>query len=139
MSRNQTEQLAELNGQTKVKIGVSKVHGVGVLALRDIGKGEKVWAQKLPVVYNLGYSHFGKLFPEVKELILSRNGAVINGSMFIQPDALMVDYMNHSGDPNYDPKTDTAIRNIKEGEELFENYKLMANYEKVWKDIDNWK
>ena len=139
MSKNQDNQLHELNATTKVKIGVSKVHGVGVISLRTIEKGEKVWAQKLPVVYNIGYSHFGKLFKEVRELILQRNGAVINGSLFIMPDALMVDYINHSEDPSYDPKTDTAIRTIKEGEELFDNYKLMANYQKVWSDINNWK
>mgnify|MGYP001562366073 CR=1 FL=1 len=139
MSRNQQEQLNELNAHTKIKIGVSKVHGVGIIAIRDIFEGEKVWAQKLPVVYNIKYASFGQLFPEIKKLILERNGAVINGSIFIMPDALMVDYMNHdSENPNYDPKTDTAIRKIYKGEELFENYLLMANAEKVWPDIKLW-
>ena len=138
MTQNQQNQLNELNAHTKVKIGVSKVHGVGVVALRTIEKGEKVWAQKLPVVFNIRYAQFGQLFPQVKKLILERNGAVVNGSLFIMPDAIMVDYMNHSEDPNYDPKTDTAIRRIGVGEELFEDYTKMENWEKVWPDLGAW-
>ena len=42
--------------------------------------------------------------------------------------------MNHADLPNdnYDVDTDTAKRDIKAGEELFENYKNMRNYDKVY-------
>ncbi len=138
MSKNQENQIHNLNAKIKVKIGVSKVHGVGVITICRIEEGERVWAQELPRMYSLGYSSMGQLFPEVRKLLLERNPAIINGSGFIMPDAIMIDYMNHSQNPNYDAKTDTALRRIGEGEEVSEDYTLMQNYEKVWPDLESW-
>ena len=140
MSTNQDNQILALNSQIKAEIGVSKIDGVGVIAVTRIRKGEKVYADKMPSIYTLSYGNFGKLFPYVREVILKRWPSVVNGSKFIYPDARPVSFMNHSEyDVNYDPKTDTALRDINEGEELFEDYKSMPNWEKVWPpEKNNW-
>src|SRR3990167_4688524 len=136
MLKRQDEQLLELNSVSKAKLGVSKIHGIGVIALVDIYKGDTIHADRMPVVYSIPYGSLGKLFPKVREEILKTWPNVINGSKFIYPNSRLLSYMNHSDHPSYDPKTDTALRNILAGEEITENYKLMPNYEKIWPDID---
>ena len=122
----------ELNTIVKATLQRSEVHGIGVFATRNIGKGELIYADRMPKVYTIPYGSFGKLFPEVRQTILERWPSVVNGSRFIYPDARLVSFMNHSSVDNYDPMTDTALCDIIKGEEIFEDYKLMANWEKVW-------
>lgn len=129
----QNEQIDELNSVIKTTIGVSRINGVGVIALRDIAKGERIWADRLPKVYRIPYGSLSKLFPEIREEILKRWSSVINDSMFPAPCALLIAYMNHSDYPNYSIKSDTALIDIKKGEEITEDYKLMDNWEKVFK------
>ena len=126
------DEINELNSIIKARIGVSKIHGVGVIATRDISKGEMVYADRMPKVYQVPYGSMSKLFPEVREIILERWPSIINGGKFIAPDARLLSFMNHSEDPNYDPITDTALRKIWNGEEITENYKQMKNWEKVY-------
>ena len=106
------DEINELNSIIKARIGVSKIHGVGVIATRDISKGEMVYADRMPKVYQVPYGSMSKLFPEVREIILERWPSIINGGKFIAPDARLLSFMNHSEDPNYDPITDTALRKI---------------------------
>ena len=129
---NNQEQILQLNQVAKANLGVSKVHGIGVIAITDIYEGEVVYADKMPKVYSVPIGSFGKLFPEVKRMILERWPSVVNNSKFIYPDARLVSFMNHSFEPNYDPRTDKAIKFIKKGEEVLEDYTAMPNYEKVW-------
>lgn len=130
---SKSSQIDELNGHVKAKIAPSKIHGVGVFTLFSIRKGERLFCDRMPVVYSVPYGSFGKLFPEIRELILSYWPSVANGSKFISPDARLVSFMNHSEtEENYDPKTDTALCDIPKGHEVFENYKRMANWEKVF-------
>ncbi|MEK6880164.1 MAG: SET domain-containing protein, partial [Nanoarchaeota archaeon] len=68
----------------------------------------------------------------VREMILERWPCVINGSKFIFPDARLVSFMNHSFSVNYDPLTDTALKDIKAGEEILEDYTKMPNWEEIW-------
>jgi SET domain-containing protein len=125
-------QIEELNTYVKTRIAPSEIHGVGVVALRDIHKGERVYADNVAKGYSLPYSNFGKLFPEVKEHILEQWPNVINGSVFFYPTIRIQAYMNHSDDPNYDPKTDVALKDIKKGEEITEDYRTIENAEKVF-------
>ena len=126
------DEINELNSIIKARIGVSKIHGVGVIAIRDISKGEMVYADRMPKLYQVPYGSMNKLFPEVREIILERWPSIINGGRFIAPDARLLSFMNHSDDANYDPITDTALRKIWKGEEITENYKQMKNWEKVY-------
>src|SRR3990167_7087634 len=137
---NQEQAIAQLNTIIKANLGVSKVNGIGVIAVRDIKKGEKIFADKLPSIYHIPYGSIGKLFPEARKIILERWPSIVNGSKFIYPDARLVSFMNHSvAGHNYDPLTDTAECDILKGEEILENYKLMPNWEKVWPpDKNRW-
>ena len=40
--------------------------------------------------------------------------------------------MNHSDTPNYDCMKDIALKNIKKGEEITENYREIADSEKIF-------
>ena len=119
------EQADELNNRVKVKVQPSPVRGVGLFALRDISKGQKLYATSLPVFYNLPYSHFSKLFPEVQQFLLERFPRVVEGEIFAYPDSFLQSFMNHNSNPNYDNETDTALRDIKAGEEIFEDYRTI--------------
>lgn len=130
------EQINDLNTNVKCKIGPSKIHGVGVIAMRRINKGEQLHCKpkKFARWYDIPYSNFNELAPEIRELILQRWASVVNGSHFLSPndDAIMLVYMNHLDDPNYDVATDCAIKDIAEGEEVTEDYRRMINWEKVF-------
>src|SRR3990167_10667077 len=132
MTNNQNRQIDELNTIIKATLGRSEIHGIGVIALRDIRKGEKIYADKLPEIYTITYSQFGKLFPEARKVILERWPNIIHGERFIYPDARLVSFMNHSYEPNYDPYTDTALRKIKLGDEITENYCIVKDAEKIY-------
>lgn len=125
-------EVTKLNSECKLRLAPSPIHGVGVFALRDIAKGEWLYADNMPTAYKLAYSHFGKLFPEVSALLLERWPQIVNGSAFIYPDARMLAYMNHSDVPNYDAGLDTALRDIKTGEEVTEDYRQISGYNQVF-------
>ena len=128
-------QITELNSEVRCKLGQSKTHGVGVFAIRAIQWGERCYCRPtmIPRFYNIPFGSLSKLFPEVKELVLQRWASVVNGSIFCSPndDAHLLMFINHSCDANYDVVSDTALRDIKKGEEILENYTAMTNWEKV--------
>lgn len=126
------EQIIILNDIINLRIAPSQVHGVGVFAMRNIKKGEKLYADAIPHQFDLPYKMFKKLRPEISELILQQFPLVLNGSHFLFPVTRYIAFMNHSDTPNYDSKSDVALQAIKKGEEIFEDYRLIANYEKVY-------
>lgn len=123
------EQIFQLNERVKLKVAPSKIEGVGVHALRDIKKGEKLYLDHLSVMYNVHYSDFNKLNKEVREFILERWPQIVNGSIFAYPDCRYSAFLNHSDTPNVDAFKDVALQDIKRGEELMENYKLVPKWE----------
>ena len=134
MTKN--DQITELNSTVKVKLGVSKIHGIGVIAIYDLPKGTKVHCHPStnPRFYNIPYSSLNKLFPEIRELILQRWPSIINGSRFMSPNdnAWLATFMNHSDEPNYEIYSDAVIRDVAKGEELTEDYRLMENYATIY-------
>ena len=127
-----SEQIQELNETVKCHIKSSPIDGIGVFALRDIKKGEKCFAipEETKKCYSITSDRFNELRPEVAEFIKTRWPSVILGSLFISPNDMvwLITYMNHSDQPNFNVDTDSALRDIREGEELTENYKLMKNW-----------
>lgn len=121
-----------LNEIVKIKVGPSQVHGVGIVAMRDIKKGEKLNADAIFQYLDVPYKDFKKLRPEIAEYLLGRWPQIVNGSVFIYPDAKMTAFMNHADDPNYDSLSDKALKSIKAGEEIFEDYRNVPNWEKVY-------
>ena len=132
MEKDQLEEIALLNERVLTRIAPSKVQGVGVFAMRDIPKGTVLYADSVPHVYKLEYRNFKKLREEVRELLLERWPQVVNGSNFLYPDMRIKAFMNHSDDPNYDNRTDTVIKDIQKGEEVFEDYRVVPGYSQVF-------
>ena len=135
------DQIRELNSEVRCKLSSSSVHGIGVFAIRDIPWGERCYItpRMIPKFYNIPFGSLNKLFPEIKELILQRWASVVNGSVFQSPldDAGLLFFCNHSNNPNYDVVSDTALKDIKKGEEVLEDYRAMENWEKVYPFINN--
>lgn len=112
----------ELNESVWCTIGVSKIHGVGVIAIRDIKQG-----QRLNLTGGNGRwirTDLEKVVPEVRKLICQRWPIEKDGYPYLSPndDALLISFVNHSDTPCYNNNTDTAIRDIKKGEEITSNY-----------------
>ncbi len=131
------DQIEELNERVKIRLAPSKIAGIGVVALRDIGKGEKLYCMpedKPKKFYKVPYSQFKRLRPEVKDLILERWASVIHGSHFTSPmdDQWLILFINHSDDPNYNPRTDRAMKEIKKGEEVVSDYRTMSGAEEIY-------
>lgn len=104
----------------KCTIAPSKIHGVGVFTLRAIKKGEKMYLQEGPRWVDVKVLEEAR--PEIKKLILARFPAITKGMPFMVNDVYFFSYMNHSDKPNYDKHNDTALRAIKKGEEVTEDY-----------------
>ena len=130
-------QIQELNETVKCHIKPSPIDGIGVYSLRDIKKGEKCYVipEEARKWYSIPHDRFNELRPEVAELIMTRWPSIILGSLFVSPNDMvwLITYMNHSSTPNFDVDTDSALRDIGQGEELFEDYRLMKNYKEIYK------
>ncbi len=125
-------QIDALNMYVKTYVAPSKIAGVGVFALRDIGKGQRIYANIMTKVYSLPYKEFRNLFPEVREKLLERWPQVVNGSQFMFPETKIVAFMNHQEDCNYDAVNDVMLKDVKVDEEITENYKVIEGWEKVF-------
>ena len=134
----QDEEIIELNSTVKCKLGPSKIHGVGVIAVQDIQKGDRLYCssieERFKKFYSIPWGSRNKLFPEVRDLITDRWASWVNGSKFTHPhtDAWLILYMNHSEDYNYEPSTDCAIKDIPINTEILENYCRMENATRVY-------
>lgn len=125
-------QIQELNAYVLTRLASSSIHGVGVFALKDIPKGSRLFTDIAMRIYNLPFGYFEYLRPEVKQILLERWPQIVNGSNFIYPDTRIQAFMNHSEDPSYDAVNDITLKDIKEGEEVTENYKLIKGYAQVF-------
>ncbi len=120
----------ELNATVWAKLAPSKIHGIGVFAIRSIPKGQKVYELgnrrwRKPIEYHMAHQ-------AIQELIYQRWPLVIEGADFWSPndDAHLPSFLNHSNTPNVDKHTFCALRDISTGEELVENYRpeLMVDF-----------
>lgn len=125
---------ALLNTIVLTKIAPSPIHGVGVFALRDLHAGQKLYLDSLPRPYKLSKGNLGKLFPEVKDILVGRFPRVYVDSVLAYPDACYQAYVNHSDNYNYDCITDTLLEDVKAGEEITENYKSIVG----WREAFPW-
>jgi hypothetical protein len=108
-----------LNETIYCTIGRSKIHGVGVISIRDIpigtvlfkGSDERYEIDDLKEIDN-----------SVAKIIFDRNSLL----SFRSPngDVDYIRFMNHSTFPNYNPKTGMTMRRIKKGEEITEDYRI---------------
>lgn len=129
-----TNDVTYLNETVWCKIAPSAIHGVGVVAIRDIPVGApltdydiiNIFFNDKPKIFNMKQEDFNQLLPEIQELILDRQifGRDFNSGVltFVSPnrDVALQNYMNHSHDPNSDGKY--ALVDIKKGEEITEDF-----------------
>ena len=126
------EQIKELNHYVRTKLAPSNIDGVGVFALRDIKKGEPLFTDMMTKLYNLPYSEFDKLRPEVAENLLQSFPLIVKGPAFAYPLTRTQAFLNHSDEPNYDAIEDVALRDIEAGEEVTEDYRKIEGWEDVF-------
>lgn len=126
------DQITLLNDIVKIKIAPSTIHGVGVFAMRNIKQGDKLYTDVIPNQFDLPYSMFNKLRKDIVDILLGHFPLIIDGSHFLYPVIKFSAYLNHSDNPNYDAVDDVALRDIKKGEEVTEDYRLIKNYEKIF-------
>ncbi len=113
----------ELNATVWAKLAPSKIHGIGVFAIRFVPKGQKVYELgnrrwRKPIEYHMAHQ-------SIQELIYQRWPLVTQGADFWSPndDAHLPSFLNHSNIPNIDKHTFCALRDIPNGEELTEDYR----------------
>ena len=121
-----------LNEVVKIRLAPSSIHGVGVFAMRDIKKGEKIYSDIIPHQFDIPYKMLKRLDTEIRDIILGHFPLILGGSHFMYPVTKMSAYLNHSEDANYDAVKDEALRPIKKGEEVTENYRLIPNYQRIF-------
>lgn len=126
------DQITLLNDIVKIRLAPSSIHGVGVFAMRDIKKGDKLYTDIIPHQFDLPYSKFNKLDKDIRNILLGHFPLIIEGSHFMYPVTKFSAYLNHSDKPNYDAVNDIALDDIKAGEEVTEDYKLIKNWEKIF-------
>ena len=130
------ESIEALNDTVNTKLAPSPIHGVGVFALRDIKKGEKMYQNVIPNTFDLPLEKFKKLKPEVRDILLQFFPFKVAQpeSTFWYPVNSMQAYMNHNENPNYNAQDDVALRKIKAGEEVLEDYRKING----WKEVYPW-
>lgn len=126
------EAIAMLNELVKTELAPSDIDGVGVFAMRDLKKGEKLYTDAISHAFDVPYSKFKHLRPEVSAQILGMWPNVVNGSHFFYPVTRVQAFLNHADKPNYDAKNDKTLKKIKKGEEITEDYRKIDGYKKIF-------
>jgi SET domain-containing protein len=132
--------LDNLKYDTYCRIGVSKIHGIGVIAIRNIPKGTNpfVISDKKCLKYNcieLTKNDMEKLSPPIRNMIIDFIASNKKGSFCVPLNGFnsldISFYMNHSYNNNVNLKRVSGCeflqfitnRNIYIGDELTINYK----------------
>ena len=129
MAINKSRVLEHLQKEIYCRLGISKVHGIGVFAIRSIPKGVK------PLVSLIKIKEFDFSKKEVKKLPSSVRKEMdtfcyYDSKKYLVPSIglnsmNMAFYMNHSKTPNVKYLKNgeiISLKRIKAGEELFFDY-----------------
>ena len=114
------------------RIGLSRLHGVGVLAIRDIPAGTLVFGGESERVAWVSRAAVRKLPAAVRSLY-EDFGMVWGDKLGVPPSLNMLSvgwYVNHSERPNVEAGDDArfrALRRIRKGEELTADYRTFVD------------
>jgi len=114
------------------RIGRSRVHGVGVLAIRDIPTGTLVFRGESEVVAWLSRAAVRRLTPAIRSLY-EEFGMLWGDRIGVPPSLNMLSvgwYVNHSDRPNVvadERGRFRTLRRIRRGEELTADYRTFAD------------
>ncbi len=128
-------QLAQLKLWATVKIAPSKIHGVGIFALKDMKAGKRLFADITPHAFDLTFSELKSLDKNIREIILGQFPQIVNGSRFFYPTTMLQSFCNHSDSPTYDAKADVLLADVKKGDEITEDYRKIEGYKQIFKWI----
>tara|TARA_R100001230_G_C5527569_1_gene62621 strand:+ start:46 stop:504 length:459 start_codon:yes stop_codon:yes gene_type:complete len=136
MQANKYKLLKNLN-ETYCSFGVSKIHGIGVVAIRNIPKGidpfPAVKPEKIIELTDKDLELLPKeIVKKIKDIFVRCNKTYYVYDLGLNCMGIRF-HVNHSSNPNiavnegvvtngYNPFI--TLRNIKKGEELFWNYKI---------------
>lgn len=131
-----------LNSEIWCRLGPSKVHGVGVFAIRDIPEDTilspipDISERKTGMEIMMSESEWQKIHPEIKKILLDRNCYITNCSEIPEGCDYAIEhpnthqdficFMNQSDNPNSSGYVSKRL--IKAGEEITEAY-LVGNHE----------
>lgn len=112
--------------RVKTKISESNIHGTGLFADEDIKKGQVIWRYQETTADVFSFENF---LQKCSELDLAAILGMMHYSYIKDQKVVHVlhdeKYINHSLTPNVkflDWKTEVAIKDIRKGEEILENY-----------------
>ena len=114
------------------RIGASRLHGVGVLAVRDIPVGTLVFAGESERVAWVSRAAVRRL-PKAMRALYEDFGMVSGSQIGVPPSLNMLSvgwYVNHSDRPNVEAGDDgrfRALRRIRKGEELTADYRTFVD------------
>lgn len=120
----------QLNDTVWARLAPSKLHGIGVFAIRDIPKNTVITEYRVfstyKELYRIPVKDFNEILKPIRELILDRT--IFSKQLskeylkFISPnsEACLMSFMNHSSNPN--SNRCVTIKDIKEGEEITEDF-----------------
>lgn len=127
---NITQEIQELNNTIWCRLGPSTIHGVGVIAIRNIPKGTKITNYNINTMYpakrySIPTNRMKEIKPPIRKLIMDRMMFVSSKTIFSfrspNSEACLQSFMNHSDTPNTHLGVITT-KNIKKGEEITENF-----------------
>jgi SET domain-containing protein len=119
-----------LKNDVYVRVGPSKIHGVGLIAVRDIPKGINPFKNLIePETYEVTAEDLKEVPPQVVKMVYDYFG-VEDGTVFLPITGMnpmdLLHYINHSDDANVKVLNEgwlfETTRDVKEGEELTSNY-----------------
>ncbi len=129
------ELIDDINSTVWARLGPSKIHGIGVIAIRDIPAGTAIcpagYKSNTSGHYNMPIEYLKYIKIEIRKLILDRHLMPGSEAYFTHPnkDADLVVFMNHSDKANSTGYHTT--HNIKAGEEITENYNQMLGHKEA--------
>jgi SET domain-containing protein len=117
-----------INKEVLCKLGLSKIHGIGVFAIRDIEKGSNLLHFTDSLIPLEGMDE------KTLSVVLNRN-VIYKDTVLVEHPNSEINYtafMNHSDTPNSDGVF--ALQDIKEGDEITEDYRndLMSETSKKY-------
>lgn len=140
MSDIKKKLLDHLKEEVYCRLGVSKVHGIGVFAIKPIPKGAYPLKSRLKIK-DIAFTH--KELQDVPQAVKKEMKifCVFDDEKFLIPSIGlnsmdMAVYLNHSKKPNVEFKKNdklVALRAIKVGEELMMDYDINFGEKHVFK------
>lgn len=112
----------KLNNEVFCRVAPSSLHGVGILAIKDIPKGtifNQYWNEWHGLRFDISHEEWEKVDPKIQDVILASGMFTdgIKGYYHIDhPNTHHCLFFNHAENPN--SKEGVALIDIKKGEEV---------------------